>query len=237
MHSSSSERPSSAAIDARERTRASSASHPDAPRRARAPMPTLIGVAPAAPIAGRPDLEHGAPVDDLLHPLSSPPSDSVASHDPPLSCVRPRVDQPGLAARIVTAPAASPKHTLDAISIGEEPVASRRRNRAAGIVVTMATVISLVLVGRRLAARDAPVSRPTSAPPAAAATTPLSVAAPPETQPAPSTPPSATPIPDPAPAVANAASDPADVRATVAPKPRHSKPPVRRKGSTPPRAH
>ena len=116
MHSSPSERPISAPIDAPETRRASKVT------RGRAPMPTLLGVAPAAPIVrGRPQ-EDGATaegdVDDAWDALTPPPA---PSQHPPPSCVRPRLDHashpsPALAAPM---PDPLPKHTLDAISIAQ----------------------------------------------------------------------------------------------------------------------
>jgi hypothetical protein len=239
MHSSPSERPISAPMDVPEKRRASKVTG------ARAPMPTLLGVAPAAPIVSARPQEEAATaegdVDDAWDALTPAPA---PSQHPPPSCVRPRLDHasrpsPPLAAPV---PDPLPKHTLDAISIGEEPTLARRRSRAAGIVVAMATVISLVLIGRRLAARDAPVSRPTAAPPpAAAATTSVSVPVPAESPAAPPSAPAASASADPsapAPSAGSAAraADTSQGRATVPPKPKHSKPPARRKLSTPPRA-
>jgi hypothetical protein len=110
-------------------------------------LQTLIGVAPAAPIVtGHPD--------SVRSPRAAAAAE--ASHAPPVSRVRPRVDP---RPELPRSPMAS-KHTLDAVAINEEaPPAVRGpwRKRRGALLAALAALAVLALVGARRASHLLPV--------------------------------------------------------------------------------
>ncbi len=161
MCSAPSERPSSP-------SRTEEGIHGSTSPRLRAPLPTLIGVAPAAPIvSGRP--EDGARLsrEDVLDTVETPVLAPWRPQDAPTVRTRrlgAKADESGGLPAV-----RGPKHTFDAISIGDVPVASRRRGRtAAAVVVTVVAAIAMVFLGRRVAGK-AETSAGASAIPAAQA--------------------------------------------------------------------
>ncbi len=137
--------------------------------------PTLIGVAPAAPIViGRPSSNTMQAAEEVGE---APVSEPQASQEAPTSGTRPRhedvakdvekevVKAVAKRAPVAVAPAEpqGPKHTFDAISLGEAPAPVHRRNRTATVVVTLLVAVAvavLVVVGKRtLAKGEPPVAR------------------------------------------------------------------------------
>jgi hypothetical protein len=154
---SESERPSSATGEERRPKRASTSPG------MRGQLPTLIGVAPAAPIvSGRPSASgmktHDDEIDTLETATLSPGEDARAREEPPTSGMRPLSDPSLTTSENATSammkgdglglpPMRAPKHTFDAISIGQMPAASRRRGRTTVAVVGVVAAIAVVGVG------------------------------------------------------------------------------------------
>jgi hypothetical protein len=193
--------------------------------RLRAPLPTLIGVAPAAPIvSGRP--EEGARLsrEDVLDTVETPVLAPWRPQDAPTVRTRRlggKADESG-----GLPPVRGPKHTLDAISIGDLPVTSRRRGRtAAAAAVTVVAAIAMVLIGRRVSGKPETSAGASAAP--AAQTSPRPASEPP---PAPANAADQATLAAAAPSADLAASR----RASVAPaKSKHAKPAPHHKHAPP----
>jgi hypothetical protein len=222
MRSSSNERPSSPPR-AEETIRGSTSPGP------RTQLPTLIGVAPAAPIVtGRPDDAARSSREDALDTVESAvlapwrPQDAptVRTQRLPGAARGPRPEE------LAGIPMRGPKHTFDAISIGDPPTASRRRGRAAAAVVTVIAAIAMILIGKRVSGKGETASgtRAAEAPTAESASKPATV------------PPLSLPSNDAklAPGTPSVDVGAANRRPTVPPaKSKHAKTPPRRKHPAP----
>jgi hypothetical protein len=184
----------------------------------REPMPTLIGVAPAAPIVT------GRPSSSLMRVASQADAAPVSSREGPSSRVRPRVEPEAQDPRPVAAPP-SPKHTFDAIALGEGSPAISSRSRIAAPLLALLFAAALVVVGVRVTG-IAHRAAPTSAPVAVAAPAPIGVGTSAAVEP-----PMAVATTAPPPTQASAApvhpKEPAKTKRTKKAPPRH-KPPAPR---------
>jgi hypothetical protein len=133
--------------------------------------PTLVGVAPAAPIV------MGRPPSEASHPDANAPasmrSDAHGVSSATESQVRPQV-APARERHAGAEPPPSPKHTLDAIAIGA-PSAERRLGRAIAVVGACAFAIGVIVAVTAVRTKSAGATSPAQpAVPIAAANEPSS---------------------------------------------------------------